>query len=59
MGFLLIIICILVIIFMPLLLIWSVNTLFAVGIAYTFYTWLAAFILGGAVGGACHSSSKD
>ena len=26
--------------------IWALNTLFGVGIAYTFKTWLAALILG-------------
>ena len=30
----------------PLLLIWSLNTLFALGIDYTFWTWLAALVLG-------------
>jgi len=29
----------------PLLLIWSLNTLFGLGIDYTIWTWLAAFIL--------------
>lgn len=29
----------------PLLLIWSLNTLFALGIAYGFFEWLAALIL--------------
>ena len=34
----------------PLLVIWSLNTLFpALAIPYTFWTWLAALILGGAV----------
>jgi len=34
----------------PLLLIWSMNTLFpALAIPYTIWTWLAALILGGAV----------
>jgi hypothetical protein len=31
----------------PLLLIWSVNTLFSVGINYGAAEWLAALILGG------------
>lgn len=30
----------------PLLTIWSLNTLFGLGIAYTFKTWLAALFLG-------------
>jgi len=34
----------------PLVLIWSVNTLFTTGIEYTFWTWLAALILGALIG---------
>jgi hypothetical protein len=30
----------------PLLIIWSLNTLFGLGIAYNIWTWLAALILG-------------
>ena len=30
----------------PMLLIWSLNVLFGLGIAYGFKTWLAAFLLG-------------
>lgn len=33
----------------PLLVIWSINTLFGLGIAYTVWTWLAAFILSAAI----------
>ena len=34
----------------PFIAIWSLNTLFpALAIPYTFWTWLAALILGGAV----------
>lgn len=29
----------------PLALIWALNTLFNAGIAYTFWTWLAALVL--------------
>jgi 1-acyl-sn-glycerol-3-phosphate acyltransferase len=29
----------------PLVVIWAVNTLFALGIAYTFWTWLAVLVL--------------
>lgn len=29
----------------PLGLVWSLNVLFGLGIAYTFKTWLAAFVL--------------
>jgi len=33
------------IIFMPWIFIWSINVLFGLSIAYTFTTWLAAFVL--------------
>lgn len=33
----------------PIALIWALNTLFGLGIAYTVKTWAAALILGGAV----------
>lgn len=36
-------IALLLIIIGPLVCIWALNTLFAVGIAYNFWTWLAAF----------------
>ena len=36
--------------FWPFALIWAVNTLFGAGIAYTFWTWLAAFIMMAAFG---------
>ena len=35
----------LVAIFWPLVVIWALNTLFALGIAYTFWTWLAVLVL--------------
>jgi hypothetical protein len=35
-----------VIFFTPFCGIWALNTLFGLGIAYTFKTWLAALILG-------------
>lgn len=31
--------------FMPLAVIWALNTLFSLGIAYGFYEWLAVFVL--------------
>lgn len=37
----LILLLVLVIIFAPLLTIWSLNTLFNLGIGYTFFTWVA------------------
>lgn len=39
-----------IVIAVPLILIWSLNTLFSTGIEYTFWTWLAALILGALVG---------
>jgi len=40
-------VCIALMIAGPLLVIWSLNTLFALGIAYTLKTWFAALVLGG------------
>lgn len=50
---------ILVILFGPLLAIWSLNTLFGIGIAYTLSTWFAALVLTGLVGGTTISSSRS
>jgi len=47
------------IIFGPLLTIWSLNTLFGLGIAYSLKTWFAALILGGIVGGNKVNNSKS
>jgi hypothetical protein len=33
------------IIFFPFAVIWALNTLFALGIAYTFWTWLAMVVV--------------
>lgn len=38
-------ILVLVIMFMPLAVIWALNTLFSLGIAYGFYEWLAVLVL--------------
>lgn len=38
---LLLVLAVVLIIFAPLATIWSLNTLFGLGIAYTFWTWLA------------------
>lgn len=38
-------------VFGPWIVIWAINTLFAVGIAYTFSTWLAMLILGSLIFG--------
>lgn len=35
----------------PLAVIWAINTLFALGIAYTLSTWLAMIVLLVAIGG--------
>lgn len=40
-----IILAVLVVITLPFSAIWAVNTLFATGIAYNFYTWTAALLL--------------
>jgi len=55
-GFVLLII--LLIIFMPFAIIWAVNTLFGLGIAYTFWTWLATVILSAAFGKTSITVSK-
>jgi hypothetical protein len=31
----------------PIAIIWALNTLFGLSIAYTFYTWLATLVLSG------------
>jgi hypothetical protein len=33
------------IVFWPLVIVWAMNTLFGLGIAYTFWNWLAALVL--------------
>ena len=33
------------VLFWPFAIIWAANTLFSLGIAYTFWTWLAAMII--------------
>lgn len=49
--YLVVIIAALIIIFAPFATIWSLNTLFALSIEYTFDTWCAALILGSVAGG--------
>lgn len=44
-AFAAIIIVLIVLISLPIVTIWSMNTLFALDIAYNFWTWLAAFWL--------------
>ena len=41
-----------IVIFVPLLTIWSLNTLFGLAIGYSLKTWFASLILGGLVGGS-------
>ena len=36
---------ILILVFMPLAVIWALNTLFGLGIAYGFYEWLAVLVM--------------
>ena len=43
----------------PLAIIWSLNTLFSQGIAYTFSNWLAALVLLTLFGSAKVTSSKS
>jgi hypothetical protein len=58
----LIIVAIFLIIVGPLITIWSLNTLFGLGIAYTFWTWLAtawlSIVTFGSVSSAIHNK-KD
>lgn len=42
----------------PLLTIWALNTLFGLGIAYTFKTWLATMILGFVIGGITSNTNR-
>jgi len=54
-----ILLIILLIIFMPFAIIWAVNTLFGLGIAYTFWTWLATVVLTGTFGKANVTVKRD
>lgn len=55
----LILLAVLLIIAGPLIIIWALNTLFGLGIAYTFWTWLAALILAGSFGKASITVKRD
>lgn len=44
-ALMLILLAVLLVIFGPLAIIWSLNTLFALAIPYTFWTWLAVVVL--------------
>jgi inner membrane protein involved in colicin E2 resistance len=50
-----IVLVILAVIFMPLLVIWSLNTLFGFTIAYNLSTWFAVVVLGMFIRGSCTS----
>ena len=43
----------------PLAVIWALNTLFAMGIAYTFWNWLAMIVLTAFFGKASLKVNKD
>jgi hypothetical protein len=40
-----VVLAIVMILFWPFAIIWAVNTVFALNIAYTFWTWLAVIVL--------------
>lgn len=44
---------------MPLIIIWSLNTLFSFNIPFTFATWFATLILAGVVSGNSKCSSRE
>lgn len=54
-----IVLFVIIIIFFPLAVVWALNTLFGLGIAYTFWTWLAVVIINLTwAGGLSHGKSK-
>lgn len=59
MPHLIILLVFLIIIFGPFISIWSLNTLFNLGIDYTFKTWLAAIILSSIIYGSSQSGNKS
>lgn len=50
---------ILLLLFAPLAVIWALNTLFALAIPYTFWTWLAMLVLTGTFGKANVNTNKQ
>lgn len=48
-GLLLVLMVVVLLVLGPLATIWALNTLFALGIAYNFWTWLAVIVLGAAI----------
>lgn len=57
--FLIGILAVVIVIAWPFILIWSLNTLFHLGILFTFKTWIAALILCAMLGGASIRKSQD
>jgi len=55
MGFLMIFFVALIIVVTPFLTLWTVNTLFGLGIAYTLKTWFAALVLNGLLTGSVNN----
>jgi hypothetical protein len=56
-GFVLLIIAL--VIFWPFVIIWALNTVFSLGIAYTFSTWLAMLVITATFGKANISYNKS
>ena len=48
-----------IVILAPLAVIWALNTLFALGIAYNFWTWLAVLVLTATFGKANVKVNKE
>lgn len=55
---LLILVLIAIIIVAPLVTIWALNTVFSLGIAYSFWTWLGTLWLQGIFGGAIAAAKR-
>ena len=47
-----------IIILWPLAIIWALNTLFALSIGYTFWTWLAVLVVSGAINAGRVNATK-
>lgn len=47
------------VIFWPFVIIWALNTVFSLGIAYTFWTWLAMLVITATFGKANVSYTKS
>lgn len=57
-NLLIVVFAVALIVAVPFINIWAVNTLFGLGIAYTFWTWLASLILAGLFGRGAHVTKK-